>query len=149
MHILLTGGTGLIGSALCHYWQAAGHQLSVLSRYPPEVSRRCGPRVRGIACLDELDDGPLDVVINLAGAPIAERTWSPSRKALLRDSRVALTHHLVDWLASRSQRPAVLLSGSATGFYGDTGELAVTEVQPAGTDFGLALIHISEPTRPY
>ena len=113
MHILLTGGTGLIGRALCQLWLRQGHQLTVWSRRPERVAALCGNGVRGIARLEELADAPLDAVINLAGAPIADRPWTNKRKALLWDSRVALTERLLAWLEARPQRPRVLISGSA------------------------------------
>ena len=74
MHILLTGGTGLIGQHLCQFWLGQGHRLTVWSRRPEQVPKLCGSGVRGIAQLDELQaDDHLDAVINLAGAPIADR----------------------------------------------------------------------------
>ena len=76
MQILLTGGTGLIGRALCRHWLAQGHQLVVWSRQPEQVARLCGAQVRGIARLEELGDEHLDAVVNLAGAPIADRPWT-------------------------------------------------------------------------
>lgn len=130
MRILLTGGTGLIGRHLCHFWRAQGHQLWVWSRRPEAVSAICGPGVQGVAELEEVNDQPLDAVINLAGAPIADRPWTAARRQELWDSRVTLTEHLVDWLARRAQRPAVLISGSATGWYGDGGEQRLDEDSP-------------------
>lgn len=137
MHILLTGGTGLIGRHLCHRWHAQGHGLWVWSRRPEIVPALCGVGVQGIAELTELDDQPVDAVVNLAGAPIADRPWTPARRRMLWDSRVALTEQLVDWLGSRSQRPRVLVSGSATGWYGDGGEQRLDE-QSAPADQGFA-----------
>lgn len=140
MHILITGGTGLIGRRLCRHWLAQGHQLVVYSRQPERVAALCGASVRGIGTLAEYDAGPLDAVVNLAGAPIADRPWTASRKALLLASRVALTTQLVSWLAGREQRPEVLLSGSAVGWYGDGGEHVLTEDSPAGgADFAAQL----------
>ncbi len=134
MHILLTGGTGLIGRALCRQWAAAGHQLTVLSRDPTRVARECGPEVRGIAQLEVLDGEHLDAVVNLAGAPIADKPWT--RKAELWRSRIDTTERLIEWLRGRSQKPRVLLSGSAIGFYGDSGEKPVSEADSvAGPDF--------------
>src|SRR3990167_9263276 len=123
MHILLTGGTGLIGRALCRHWAQQGHQLTVWSRTPQQVEALCGRGVRGIARLEELAEEPLDAVVNLAGAPIADRPWTRKRKALLWASRITLTEQLLAWLASREQKPRVLLSGSAVGWYGDGGFL--------------------------
>ena len=83
MNVLLTGGTGLIGRQLCRQLVAAGHQVAVWSRRPGDVASLCGAQVRGVASLEQLDDSPLDAVINLAGAPVADRRWSTERKALL------------------------------------------------------------------
>lgn len=127
MHILLTGGTGLMGRRLCARWRQAGHRLTVFSRRPQQVESLCGAGVRGIDRFDEYGDQPLDAVVNLAGEPIADKPWSHKRKALLWESRVRLTERLVEWLDAREQRPDLLLSGSAVGWYGDSGERPVTE----------------------
>ncbi|MBM7060174.1 TIGR01777 family oxidoreductase [Pseudomonas sp. UL073] len=147
MHILLTGGTGLIGRALCRLWLAQGHQLTVWSRRPQRVASLCGAAVRGIGRLDELGDEPLDAVINLAGAPIADRPWTHKRKALLWASRITLTEQLLAWLEAREQRPAVLISGSAVGWYGDGGERELTEgMPPVHEDFASQLCVAWEET---
>ena len=131
MHILLTGGTGLIGKHLCQYWLGQGHRLTVWSRRPEQVPKICGTGVRGIARLEQLEaDDQLDAVINLAGAPIADRPWTATRRNLLWASRVTLTEQLLAWLGSREQRPEVLISGSAVGWYGDGGERELTEASP-------------------
>lgn len=136
MKILLTGGTGLIGQRLCRKWQAAGHQLWVWSRRPQQVPALCRPEVKGIAQLRELNGTPLDAVVNLAGAPIADGRWTRSRKALLWGSRVSLTQQLVNWLETQAKRPELLISASAAGWYGDTGEVPVDESYPLpGNDF--------------
>ncbi|MDD0975143.1 TIGR01777 family oxidoreductase [Pseudomonas fontis] len=147
MHILLTGGTGLIGQQLCRHWLDRGHQLSVWSRRPEQVGRLCGAGVRGVAALEELDNEPVDAVINLAGAPIADRPWTTSRRAVLWGSRIALTEQLLAWLERRSQRPAVLISGSAVGWYGDGGERELTEAsRPVKEDFASQLCIAWEET---
>ena len=147
MHILLTGGTGLIGRALCQLWLRQGYQLTVWSRRPERVAALCGNGVRGIARLEELADAPLDAVINLAGAPIADRPWTNKRKALLWDSRVALTERLLAWLEARPQRPRVLISGSAVGWYGDGGERELHESDaPVVEDFAAQLCGAWEET---
>ncbi|HSX70273.1 MAG TPA: TIGR01777 family oxidoreductase [Pseudomonas sp.] len=130
MHILLTGGTGLIGRALCRHWLPQGHRLTVWSRTPEKVAERCGAGVRGIGRLEDYGDGPLDAVINLAGAPVADRPWTHKRKALLWASRITLTEQLLAWLESRDARPQVLISGSAVGWYGDGGERELQEDSP-------------------
>ncbi len=134
MHILLTGGTGLIGRQLCRHWSGQGHQLTVWSRKPEKVAKICGAQVRGIARLEDLGDDPVDAIVNLAGAPIADRPWTHRRKALLWSSRITLTESLLAWLETRSQKPALLISGSAIGWYGDGGERELTEDSPPVID---------------
>lgn len=147
MHILLTGGTGMIGRGLCTLWLSQGHRLSVLSRQPQRVAERCGVPVRGIASLGELDGDPLDAVVNLAGAPIADRPWTGHRRKLLWASRVTLTETLLAWLGQRDQRPGVLISGSAVGWYGDGGQRELTEASgPVSEDFASQLCIAWEET---
>jgi len=134
MHILLTGGTGLIGRQLCRHWLSQGHRLTVWSRKPEKVPRICGEQVRGIARFEDLGQEPLDAIINLAGAPIADRPWTHKRKALLWSSRIKLTEDLLAWLETREQKPDVLISGSAIGWYGDGGERELTEASPPVID---------------
>ena len=106
MNILLTGGTGLIGRALCRRLLAEGHRLSVWSRRPDEVAALCGAQVRG-----QLDGEHFDAVVNLAGAPVADRLWTAKRKAVLWASRVSLTEQLVQWLGKQDRKPQVMVSG--------------------------------------
>ncbi|OEC50772.1 TIGR01777 family oxidoreductase [Pseudomonas sp. AP42] len=135
MHILLTGGTGLIGRQLCKHWLAQGHRLTVWSRQPETVAQVCGAQVLGVARLQEVI-GAVDAVVNLAGAPIADRPWTHKRKALLWSSRIHLTETLLAWMESLEQKPAVLISGSAVGWYGDGGERELTEASgPVQDDF--------------
>ncbi|CAD5198650.1 TIGR01777 family oxidoreductase [Pseudomonas sp. FEN] len=147
MHILLTGGTGLIGRQLCEHWLAQGHRLTVWSRRPEQVARLCGAQVRGVRHLEDLTGEPLDAVINLAGAPIADRLWTRRRKALLWSSRIQLSETLLAWLEGREQRPAVLISASAIGWYGDGGERELTEdSSPVSEDFASRLCIAWEET---
>jgi uncharacterized protein (TIGR01777 family) len=134
MHILLTGGTGLIGRQLCRHWLSQGHRLTVLSRTPEKVAKICGAQVRGIALFEDLGQETVDAIINLAGAPIADRPWTSKRKALLWSSRITLTETMLAWLESRAQKPQVLISGSAIGWYGDGGERELTEKSPPVID---------------
>ena len=140
MRILLTGGTGLIGQALCQHWQRQGHELWVWSRDPHKVQRLCSG-ARSVQRLGDLDPAqPFDAVVNLAGAPIADRPWTAARRALLWRSRVELTRQLVDWIGQQPTAPRVLLSASAIGWYGDQGDTLLTEASPpGGTDFGSTL----------
>ncbi|MGF6202421.1 TIGR01777 family oxidoreductase [Pseudomonas laurylsulfatiphila] len=147
MHILLTGGTGLIGRQLCRHWSGQGHRLTVWSRKPEKVAKTCGAQVRGIARLEDLAQEPVDAIVNLAGAPIADRPWTHKRKALLWSSRITLTETLLAWLESREQKPRVLISGSAVGWYGDGGERELTEDSgPVSEDFASQLCIAWEET---
>ncbi|MDX9665213.1 TIGR01777 family oxidoreductase [Pseudomonas sp. P5_152] len=147
MHILLTGGTGLIGRQLCRLWLSQGHSLTVWSRKPEKVPALCGAQVRGIARLEEIGQEPVDVLINLAGAPIADRLWTHRRKALLWSSRISLTETLLAWLESLEQKPHLLISGSAVGWYGDGGERELTEDSPpVSEDFASQLCIAWEET---
>jgi len=140
MRILLTGATGLIGRALCQRWAAAGHELVVLSRQPQQVASLCSG-ARGVARLSELEAAFVpEVVVNLAGAPIADRPWSTARRRLLWDSRIGTTQALVTWLAQLSGPKPLLMSASAVGWYGDGGEQALDEAATTpGQDFGSEL----------
>ncbi|HSM98421.1 MAG TPA: TIGR01777 family oxidoreductase, partial [Gallionella sp.] len=140
MHILITGGTGLIGRQICKVLLAEGHELTVLSRNPDSVPAKCGASVRAMAGLDEWQPGmTFDAVINLAGEPIIDARWTTRRKQTLWDSRVALTESLVRRIAAARHKPGVLLSGSAVGYYGDRGDAALDESAPAGEDFAARL----------
>jgi len=94
MRILITGGTGFIGQALCPRLLAAGHEVVILTR-------RSGARLpAGVASavtrLDDLDAGEFGGVINLAGAPIGDARWTASRRRLLLDSRIDTTAQLIE-----------------------------------------------------
>ncbi|MDH2915988.1 MAG: TIGR01777 family oxidoreductase [Gallionella sp.] len=136
MNILITGGTGLIGSHLCKVLLAEGHQLTVLSRHPETVATKCGYGVQAMGSLDEwTPERRFDAVINLAGEPIVDAYWSVKRKQALLDSRVALTRKLVQRITAAQQKPVVLLSGSAVGYYGNGGDVELDESVAAGDDF--------------
>jgi hypothetical protein len=136
MNILITGGTGLIGRALCPVLLAEGHKLTVFSRHPNSVAGKCGAGVRALSSLDDWrPDVHFDAVINLAGEPIVDAAWTERRKQGLRDSRITLTRHLVTRIAQTEHKPAVLLSGSAIGYYGGRGEQELAETSAPGDDF--------------
>lgn len=136
MRILITGGTGLIGRHLCAALLAQGHAITVLSRHPETVTAKCGAGVQAMKSLDEwTTDRIFDAVINLAGEPIVDAYWSAQRKQVLLDSRVGLTEKLVQRIVAAQQKPTVLLSGSAVGYYGNGGDTALDEVMAAGHDF--------------
>ena len=140
MHILITGGTGLIGRNLCKTLLAQGHELTVLSRNPASVPIKCGATVHSMASLAEWHPGKkFDAVINLAGAPIVDRRWTARRKRALWGSRIDLTDELVRHIATAGHKPSVLISGSAVGYYGNRGDTELDEMAPAGEDFGAHL----------
>lgn len=128
MQILLTGGTGFIGSHLCKHLLSGGHQLTVLSRRPDRVAKLCGRSVQPLASFDELDsECHFDAVINLAGEPIADKRWSDRRKQQLMESRLGTTRRLVQAMKNMQQSPRCLVNASAVGYYGDQGDTAVDE----------------------
>jgi uncharacterized protein (TIGR01777 family) len=133
MRILITGGTGFIGQALCPRLAAAGHEVVLLSRQAkPRLPKGASTSVTR---LDELDAGEFGGVINLAGEPIADGRWTPSRRKLLLDSRVETTSKLVEWMQRAKRPPGVLVSGSAVGYYGEQGEREITEDTPPTPGF--------------
>ncbi len=137
MKILITGGTGLIGRRLCAALLAKGHELTVLSRKPETVKTKCGAAVQAMATLNEWQpDVFFDAVINLAGEPIVDARWTDERKQRLLESRVDLTQHLIQQIGNANHKPSVLLSGSATGFYGDGGDTVLDESLSPASDFG-------------
>ncbi|MEO3879081.1 TIGR01777 family oxidoreductase [Rheinheimera fenheensis] len=117
MNILLTGGTGLIGSALVKRWLNQ-HQLWVLSRDCAKAAKLLGQHVKVISSLNEVDFNQLDAVINLAGEPIADKRWTERQKQRLCDSRWQLTEQLVQAINAADTPPSVLISASAIGIYG-------------------------------
>jgi uncharacterized protein (TIGR01777 family) len=136
MHILVTGGTGFIGSALCPQLLIDGHRLTLLTRRPERARRQYDNRVEVITDLAALrDDVALDAVINLAGEGIADRPWTAARKQLLHASRVTLTDELAALLRRRTQRPRVMISGSAIGWYGDQGDTLLEEGSAAHDEY--------------
>ena len=141
MDVVVTGGTGFIGRALCISLQQAGHRVTVLTRRPQEVTRLCG---RAVTAVEWVEGGAgawesilerADAVINLAGAPIADARWTTARKRLLTDSRVSTTRLLVEALSRRSSKPRTLISASGIGYYGASDDRVLDEGAPRGRGF--------------
>lgn len=130
MHVLVTGGTGFVGRALCAALRARAHRVSVLSR-DPAAARRLLADIRALGALDELRDDPPDGIVNLAGENLASGRWSAARKRKFLDSRIGRTRELVQWLRS-VPAPQVLVSGSAIGWYGARGDEALDEQAAVG-----------------
>jgi uncharacterized protein (TIGR01777 family) len=139
MKILMTGSSGLVGTAMGSALARAGHTVCRLVR--PQTPG--GDRAKeGFAVAWNPATGELggvgvgaDAIVNLAGASIADGRWTARRKALLRSSRIDTTRALVGALAKMNARPSVLVSASAIGFYGDRGDETLTEESKAGTGF--------------
>lgn len=136
MNILITGGTGLIGTRLCQQLHQLGHELTVLSRKPETVPTFC----KAIRSLDEWQSTQhFDAVINLAGESIVDKAWTTARKKVLWESRVGLTQSLVRCIEAADEKPRVFISGSAIGYYGNTGDKTLDEGAHVGKDFGAQL----------
>ena len=134
MHILITGGTGLIGTALSEQLRRQGHDVTVWTRRPHDSAD-------GVVYVTALQDcaEPIDMVVNLAGANLAERRWSRSYKAEIRRSRIDLTAQLIAWMRSCSRPPRRLISASAIGYYGVSDDETFGETSTAGHGFAAEL----------
>ncbi len=126
--ILLTGGTGFIGRALCVHSLEQGHQVIILSRSANQYREQMDPGIRWVSDLDELtDDSIIHAVVNLAGQALDNKRWTDDYKQLLIDSRVGVTRKLHELIQRLEHKPAVLISGSAIGYYGHQGAVALNE----------------------
>ncbi len=148
MNILMTGASGLVGTALVKTLTAEGHTIYRLTRAgSSEQSAKVSgvfdlPRNPGSGEISGSVDSNsvqapanFDAVVNLAGAPVVGGRWTKERKEILRSSRVDTTHGLVNAIAKMDKRPRVLISASAIGYYGNRGDDPVTEKSDPGTDF--------------
>jgi uncharacterized protein len=136
VRIAVTGSTGLIGTALVAALRDGGHRVIRLVRQTPasEDEIAWDPLAPTGGLAPGALDG-LDAAIHLAGANVAGRRWTAAYKEEIRASRVRGTRALAGALAAASAPPSVLLSGSAIGWYGDTGGREVDESSPTGSGF--------------
>jgi uncharacterized protein len=139
MKILVTGATGLVGSALVAALARDGHMVCRLVR-PGTKTERGAAGTFDVAWNPETGElggaaVGAEAVVNLGGASIADRRWTDVRKKLLRTSRVDATRALVAALRKMNAKPDVLLSASAIGFYGNRGDELLTEESAPGNDF--------------
>ena len=144
--VTITGATGLLGTRLVRQLQREDWHVTVLTRDPQRARERLGGEIEACAWNATAEPAPVaalsgrDALVNLAGEPVAQR-WSERAKRAIHDSRVLGTGHLIDGLRalsaqqSREQLPAVLVSGSATGFYGPHGPEPLDEEAAPGHDF--------------
>lgn len=138
MRVVITGGSGLIGRALCEEL-VAGHEVVVLSRRPESVSGLpSGVAVErwdaeSAAGWGKLVEGA--AVVHLAGENIGEGRWTAEKKRRIRDSRVRSSRAVAEAIEEAEVKPEVLLQGSAVGYYGHRGDEVVTEEEPPGDDF--------------
>ncbi|WP_406381011.1 TIGR01777 family oxidoreductase [Streptomyces sp. NBC_01618] len=132
--IAVTGASGLLGAALVRSLRADGHEVVRLVRRPARAGDEVewNPRRRYV---DVAGLVGCDAVVHLAGAGVGDHRWTPAYKREIRDSRVLGTTAIAEAVASLDAPPKVLLSGSAIGYYGDTGDRAVDESAPAGEGF--------------
>jgi uncharacterized protein (TIGR01777 family) len=132
--VLVTGGTGFLGTALVSALRHRGHHVTVLSRHPRKPGEALWPPDRQLSALLARVDAS-DAVINLAGESIAGARWTPARKRAIRDSRVRVTSALATAIAMAPAPPPVFLSGSAIGFYGVRDDAPLDESSSNGADF--------------
>lgn len=140
MKILISGSSGLVGSALVESLHHDGHTIGRLLR--PESPHEASDTGRGVAmrwdpATGELDDAAAgaDAVVNLAGASVASGRWTEECKNQLRVSRIDTTRKLIEALAKLKPIPRIFLSASAVGYYGDGGDEELTEVSAPGSGF--------------
>ena len=141
MHILISGSTGFLGTAVMETLEGQGHSFGRLVRPETEKKSAGGSRAASIAWdpvagrFDAAEAEGADALIHLAGASIAEGRWNAARKQLLRTSRIDATRHLVAALAKLQKPPRVVVAASAIGYYGNRGDETLTEASAPGNDF--------------
>ena len=132
MRILVSGSSGLVGSALVPFLTTSGHSVTRLVRSSPGKDEARWDPAAGTIDAASLEGH--DAVVHLAGENIAER-WTPERKARIKDSRVKGTRLLAETLGRLAQPPKVLVAASAIGYYGDRGDALLREDSASGSGF--------------
>lgn len=124
-NILITGGTGFVGSHLISNLLTRDpdiHKIYVLSRNKAKVENTFSDNSDTVVAIDSFlqikSDVKIDIVINLAGEPIADKRWGKDQKTKLRQSRIVITEDLIRFIEKSKQKPEVLINASAIGFYG-------------------------------
>lgn len=135
MKVLVSGASGLIGSAVVAELTISGHDVFTLGRKPPS------PELKGFQWNVENKSGDLsdidslDAVIHLAGQSIASKRWSPEEKSRIVSSRIEGTKFLIELLKNANLHPSIFIGGSASGVYGDRGKEELGENSPPGSGF--------------
>lgn len=134
MNVLVTGSSGLVGTAIVQALRARGDAVRTLVRRAPRNANeaRWDPSEHSIDA--HALDG-IDAVVHLAGEGVAERRWTEEHKRAVLESRRDGTRTLCGAIAQAETKPRVLVSASAVGYYGDTGKARITEDSPAGSGF--------------
>lgn len=140
MNVLISGSTGLVGSALIPFLTSGGHEVVRLLRVKGSSTLQSSSKEAVYwdpdgGRINPSDLEGLDAVVHLAGDPIASGRWTAAKKARIRDSRAFGTQFLCEALANCDRPPRVLVSASAIGFYGDCGDEVLTEASPPGRGF--------------
>ena len=134
MKIVITGSSGLIGSALVRDCEKKNFEvLKLVRRAPKQENESQWDPIKGIVDLNVLEKAT--AIVNLAGAGVGDRRWSKKYKKLILDSRVNSTETLANAIVNLKTPPSVFVSGSAIGFYGDTADVAVDENANLGEGF--------------
>jgi uncharacterized protein (TIGR01777 family) len=134
MKIIISGATGLVGTALARSLREEGHSVARLVR----TGSAAAGDIQWNPANSKIDLAALeaaDAIVNLNGASIGGGRWTPERKKLLRTSRVETTRFLVGSMSRLRQKPRAFASASAIGFYGSRGDEVLTEASTSGTDF--------------
>ena len=135
MRVLVTGASGLIGSALCEKLREVGHEpVRLVRREAAGADEISWDPATGAIDAEALEG--FDTVVHLAGAGIGDKRWNEARKQELADSRIRSTHLLATALAGLQEPPKAFLSGSAIGIYGDTGDKVADEEDADGEPIG-------------
>lgn len=145
--VIITGGTGLIGKKIIPILADKGYEIIIFTRNIDSAKNKFGnskidfvkwdytvPIENIKKCLDGCE-----VIINLAGASIGDRRWNESYKKIIYDSRILTTKKIVEAISKCNEKPKTLLSSSAIGYYGTTGEETLTEGSPGSSDFMASL----------
>jgi len=151
LRVVISGGSGLIGSHLIPFLTTGGHEVYQLVRPPAEPGDRQFLWNPNAGECDPARWGEVDAVIHLGGKGIADDRWTDTVKQQIRDSRVGSTRLIAETVASMQPKPRVLICASATGVYGDRGQEELTETSDFGegflADVGKAWEAAADPAR--